>query len=576
MKKRAFIRWASLLSAWAITGAGLGQTTVDEQAFRSLSDAGRYRFVHDFPFDKMDSSGLANLLPRLLDIANEKGDRHTAFAVLYHKCRAREALKLTAAARDSLFEEMETTAAEGGFEIEAVVARHFVILENYQKIRIPPGQSYAEILQELEQLEAIGLEKFRDYSVARLLFQDGSFLYQLEDYERALPCLLAAEQFFDLEEKWEMYWVIQVLNYVYSIYQHQKDYPKGIEHAKKLLDFVRTYQPKDTVEGNLCHDWQGIASIDIASMLVAQKKFDEAEKWANEGYELVKTSEKSGFQAETEFNALTILVPAKIELGKMGDAERLLRRMETIHETFPQTGYFYFKHLGFYESCVKFYEKKGDLAAAMRFVLLAKPLKDSLDRRNDVRKLEQIKQRLDAQKYTEQIRLVEREKEIEHWQKNAALLLLALVLALAFGIFKRLRNRRRQAQAELESAQKELEMFTSDFRKKAELAENLRLETEKLARLGERSEYLERLTHSTILTEDEWQRFRSIFEKLHPQFIAEQKALFPDLTPAEVRLIVLEKLDLSTQEMANILGVSVNTIHQTQSRLRRKTGPSPA
>ena len=82
---------------------------------------------------------------------------------------------------------------------------------------------------------------------------------------------------------------------------------------------------------------------------------------------------------------------------------------------------------------------------------------------------------------------------------------------------------------------------------------------------------MEQLTHSTILTDDDWLRFRSIFEKAHPDFMAAQKLLCPGLTPAELRYLVLEKLQLSTHEMAQMLGVSDNTIRQTRARLRRKT-----
>ncbi len=575
LKKTGLVRWAWLLSVWAVASAVFAQATVDEQAFRALPEAERYQFVQAFPFEKLDSAALANLLPRLFQIARETGDQHTALALQFHQIRGRETLKFTPAVRDSLYKRMKTEAVEGGFDIEAAVARHFILLENFQQNRVPPGQSYAEVLQELAQWKAVGFEKFRDYGIARLLFQDATYLYQLEDYENALPALLAAQGFFEADEKWAVYNFIHVANHTYSIYQRQKDYPNGIEQAKKLLDFLRNYQPVDTTEQNLCRIWQGIASIDMAAMLVAEKKFGEAETWANAGYQFVKTSDRSGFDAEAEYDALQILVPTKIELGKLDEAARLLNRMNAIRRAFPKTPYFYFKPLGFFESSAKFQEKKGDLAAAMRSLQRAKPLRDSLDRRNDVRKLNQIKQRLEAEKYAKQIRLIEHEKAVERWQKNAAYAALAFVLLLAFGIFRRLQKRRWQAQLELETAKTELERFTAGFREKSELAENLRLDMEKLAHAGERSETLEKLTHSTILTEEDWQRFRTLFEKVHPQFIAEQKAHFPDLTPAETRLVVLEKLDLSTLEMANILGVSPNTVNQTRSRLRRKTGHLP-
>jgi DNA-binding transcriptional regulator YiaG len=167
---------------------------------------------------------------------------------------------------------------------------------------------------------------------------------------------------------------------------------------------------------------------------------------------------------------------------------------------------------------------------------------------------------------------VESEKELQKWLRNAALVILALVLVLAFVFFQRLQRKRRQKETELAAAQNDLAALTQGFREKSDMVENLHLEMDKLAASGERSHYLEQLTHSVILTDDDWAQFRAVFEKVHPDFIAAQKTAHPDLTPAELRFLVLEKLDLNAHEMANMLGVSVNTVYKTGQRLRRKTG----
>jgi len=48
------------------------------------------------------------------------------------------------------------------------------------------------------------------------------------------------------------------------------------------------------------------------------------------------------------------------------------------------------------------------------------------------------------------------------------------------------------------------------------------------------------------------------------------RATFPTLTPAEIRVICLSRLSLSTKEMANMLGVSPDTIVKTRYRIRKK------
>jgi hypothetical protein len=218
---------------------------------------------------------------------------------------------------------------------------------------------------------------------------------------------------------------------------------------------------------------------------------------------------------------------------------------------------------------------RGHAAEALRYTKLAEALQDSFEQRNQTRKFEFIQQRLDAEKYAAKLQLVESERELQKLLRNAAFIIVALMLLLMYAWFHRQQYLRRQKEAELEAAQNDLASMTNSFLEKAELVENLRLEMSEISAGGVHSQYLEQLTGSTILMEGDWQRFRSVFEKVYPEFIAEQKALYPGLTPGELRYLVLEKLQLSTHEMARMLGVSDNTVRQKRARLRRKGNPSP-
>lgn len=549
----------------------LAQNSLDENALRSITSLQRYRFVHDLHLESLDSATFLAMYHPILDIAEAKKDKRTSWLLHFNYFLQRKILKLTLESTFGLLTELETTAKSNGFEVEQIVAHHYAVFEKYNAKQLPHVQAYVAILHEFERMKELGLEKFSDYNIARILLHSGSFMYQLEDFGKALDYLLAAEPFLEQNER-GLQTCFLVLNHIQSIYQQQKEYPKGIEYAKKILNLAQRFQTGTLETRKMCGEWEGIASIDIASMLVGQQRFAESEPYADKGYKLVKASNKSGYQ--TEYEALQVLAPTKLELGKLEEAANLLQRMNKIYQEVGKEDYFYFKNIRFFEAYAKYYERKGDYAAAMHYTNLAKPLKDSLDRRNDARKLEQIKQRLDAEKYTEKLHLVESEKQLQMLLRNAALVIMLLVGALAFGNYHRLQYKRRQALKELEAAQNELATFTQNLREKSELAENLRLENERLANAGERSEYLEKLSRSTILTEEDWAQFRNVFEKVHPEFISLLKEKYPDLTPAETRLLVLEKLDLNLQEMANMLGVSKNTIHQTRYRLKKKMDSS--
>ena len=74
----------------------------------------------------------------------------------------------------------------------------------------------------------------------------------------------------------------------------------------------------------------------------------------------------------------------------------------------------------------------------------------------------------------------------------------------------------------------------------------------------------------TLLTEKDWQKFCQLFETVHPQFFTSLQSRYPGLSPAEVRLLALCKLVLSSKEMATMLGISLESLRKSRYRLRKK------
>ena len=83
-------------------------------------------------------------------------------------------------------------------------------------------------------------------------------------------------------------------------------------------------------------------------------------------------------------------------------------------------------------------------------------------------------------------------------------------------------------------------------------------------------EALEQLHSTTILTDEEWEYFRQLFEKVHGGYLQRLKEKLPGLTPAETRFMALSKLKFSNKEMAATLGVSPQAMRVTWHRLRKK------
>ncbi|WP_421796587.1 hypothetical protein [Haliscomenobacter sp.] len=545
----------------------------DEQAFRDFNPAERYRFVHDYPFWKMSSGAKqSSLLGRMLVIAEAKKDHHSVLAIKYYlgQIAGNEGFSMPGGRSvRELHQEIETEAKKRGFEVEEVVAHHYLSNDLSPANKLSYEERYVEVQKTFERMRAIGFEKFKDYGVDAILFNLNHFMWELGDFEQAFQYLSVEERFIQPTVEGGHHYT-QALSYLQTYWKRKKDFKKSIQYAEKILHFHQKFKPNNPDSQWWNRFWKGFAAIEIADLLTEQVNFNQSEHFANLGYTLSKVQEATDAVApyQAEYDALQVLISVKLKFSKLDEVETLLNRATFIKEKLEPLGQLeYFKPLRLYQHYSNYYELRGQAVEALRYTHLAQTLQDSLDRKNDARKLTQIQLRFEAEKHAEQLHLLEKEKQL---QQKLGLSAFAILLILMGWRYQYFRAQRRQKEIELSAAKASLEALTQGFREKSELVENLRLENEKLAQQGKHSDYLEQLTTATILTEADWTKFRGLFEKVHPGFIAAQKEQFPDLTHAETRLLVLEKLGLSTADMANMLGVNKNTIHQTRLRLRRK------
>lgn len=475
-----------------------------------------------------------------------------------------------------VFEELEWLEKEANAQnwpVEALVARHYHQFELFSQKKTGYEKLYAHLLDEFDKMDAMGMAKFADYEPADLMLHGAKFLFQMEDQETALRFLFAGEPFLEpMRTRYSTH--VLMLNHIQAVFQQQREFDKAIGYAEKILRYTDTLEKHRPEVAYFCRFWRGLVKIDIASMLIQQQKYTEGERFADEGYALAKVEAPNAdvVMLAGEFDALMPLISIKLERKKWAEATTFIHRAEAIWEKINREETNYFKPIKLWENKARLAESKGDFAASYQFQQMAKPLHDSLEKRNDVRKLEKIQQLVAAQKYTAQIRAIEQEKQAHLRLRNMALLMLLLVSGAALVAYRRLQHKRQQALVALAKAEENLKNYVVNFKEKSEQLEALRAEIQQAANHENRGQHLQTLMQSTILNDDEWVKFRATFEAVYPNFIAEQKSLYPDLTQAELRYLVLENLQLSTHEMANMLGVSDVAIRQTRSRLRKKTG----
>lgn len=549
-------------------------------AFFKLNNDQRFQFVHDFPFWKnSDFSANARYLFEMLEVSECTHDIRTRLAIYFYMCKAftghSEIKPYFQSQR--LMREIKRIAHEYQFEVEETVALHYLSdnLTNSQKLST--GKQYIQIQLVFEKLKTIGFDQFREYSIDGILLDQAQLMWKIGYYQQSLKFLTIAEKYAkQTEEGGHNY--TQIMSYLQAYWNRKGDLEKSLLYAQKIKSFHQQLRIKDPIRLWWNQFWLGFSTIEIAEILAKQGKLNESEKLANEGYALSisnKNLPNKIVNNQAEFDALTVLIGVKIKLNKWQEAFELMNRALEIKAFLePKQLLEKFKSIRLYNYLSQYYAEKKEFNNAYLYLKKAHQLQDELDRKTNANDIINLQKHFYIEKYTEKISDINEKEKFQKWISNSYLIILILVLLSGLLYVRILQRKRKEKEVAFQSAKNQLVYFKEAFQEKSVLVDNLRLENEKLNQEGQKSDYLEQLTKATILTEKDWSDFRTTFEKVFPNFITEQKSLFPAITQAEIRLLVLEKLELNTQEMANMLGVNKNTIHQTRLRLRKKVEKS--
>jgi len=154
-----------------------------------------------------------------------------------------------------------------------------------------------------------------------------------------------------------------------------------------------------------------------------------------------------------------------------------------------------------------------------------------------------------------------------------------IFLFLAFLIYRKLveiKFKKKSLERELVNSKKilnikelELKSYILDLSKKNNLIDKLQNSLKIYDDTVNNDKILE-LLDQKILTEDDWIVFKSKFINIYPSFLLKMKQYEIQLTEAEIRYMVLLRLDLSSKEMAKILGISSQSVRVCKMRLKKK------
>ena len=154
-------------------------------------------------------------------------------------------------------------------------------------------------------------------------------------------------------------------------------------------------------------------------------------------------------------------------------------------------------------------------------------------------------------------------------------LILALIAAIIMGALGfwilRLRSRLRMNRILMENQHLEGKVAGTDIALRS-MADNLMESNRQLNQLKESKSELagKELRTMAKITDAQWADFLALFEQAHPHFLKQIKARFPNLTPSEIRFVMLVRMQIKDAQMSEMLGVGPEAIRQNRYRIKRK------
>ncbi|WP_435138369.1 tetratricopeptide repeat protein [Formosa sp. A9] len=177
--------------------------------------------------------------------------------------------------------------------------------------------------------------------------------------------------------------------------------------------------------------------------------------------------------------------------------------------------------------------------------------------------------------------------QIEKEMANNRILLLifsiiSILLISGFFIYRYLSNikfRKKQLELRLQNSlqliqvkEEELKTYIVDLAHKNKVINKLQEPSKKNT---PNTDYdVHELLEEKIFTNDGWDKFKTRFRAIYPDFFSRINDSAIPVTEAEIRLLVLMRLQLNSTDMASILGISPQSVRACKMRLKKKLKPN--
>lgn len=409
-------------------------------------------------------------------------------------------------------------------------------------------------------------EKYDDAFLMDFYESMGLSYFYFRRYDKAKTNFFKALEFDNIPVRSQ----ININNTIGLIYRDQGEVELSRKYFEKALDIAKR-------NGNV--DWVGVISGNLGVYYSLKKEYPKAKQLAETDFDISLKTQQWG----SALNALSLLIDIDIAqnnldaaVEKMGKASLLLKMDETASGKWT-----------FYHTLTNLLEKKGDYKGALESNKKSVAYRDTMVREVNLENFNNTEFQINFERKQAEISVLNEKKKKDDLKIYGLIIFAILLIGSSIIIIRQIQKRRTKdkeilllqklsIEGELLNSEKEMRSVVSKMIEKNELIDQLKEEIESMhsnqddKTREEKEKLLDRLQSFTLLTEEDWQEFKRIFEKLNPDFFDYFQKHFPEVTAAEIRLAALIKLNLSNLEMARTLGISPDSVRKTNLRLRKK------
>ncbi|MFD2570295.1 tetratricopeptide repeat protein [Spirosoma soli] len=450
--------------------------------------------------------------------------------------------------------------------------------------------SYAQAIDYLLQAQRLFVSLGDDDRLAQNRNELGTVYYYNEQSERALAQFNEALAFYRRSRD------AQGLARTYANIGH-------IYEKRKDLDQAYRYQKLALANGRMVNDVAGLAKIyeNLGSIFEDRAQYDSAHYYYR--------------------NALTLAQQTRDEIGQieiinnLGDVYRKTARYQQglvlsrqAMQLARQKGERY-QLSSAYRDIAKTYRLLNQPDSAYEYIERSRDLVDEIYALENNRQITLLQTLYDVERKDSEIAQLNAQKQVDFIAIVASVLVLLLIGILGAVIISRQRLKIRNEQAlnqqnqqifrtqndlmqvalknkqleeenlksQLELKSKELTTHTLQIIQKNQVLEELKNDLTAILKDDKRDQkkQLKQLVQKVSLSFNQdkyWADFRSIFDQVHPHFFNQLTQQFADLTATDLRLIALLKMNISSPDVATLLGISLDSLRVSRYRLRKKIG----